>query len=116
MSSEKVPFGYKCINCNQVHYPKHGRCVKCKHTKFEKVNLPTEGTLVTFTSLKAPPTGIDKFTLFLGIIDLGEVRYTGQLLVEHIDELKLGMKLKSNWTKVRKIDGEDIFGFVWSPL
>lgn len=114
--SEKVPFGFKCLNCGKIHYPKHGRCVKCKQTEFERINLTNEGTLLTYTSLKAPPTGIDKFTLHLGIIDLGDVRYTGQLLLEDPSVLKIGLKLKSTWMKVREIDGEDIYGFVWTPL
>lgn len=112
--SEKKPIGYKCQSCGKIHYPKHARCLECKHQDFEEVELPSEGTLLTYTMLKAPPTGIDKFSLYLGIIDLGEVRYTGQLEVE-ADQISLGMKLKSTWTKVREIDGEPKYGFVWVP-
>ncbi|MFX0125705.1 MAG: Zn-ribbon domain-containing OB-fold protein [Candidatus Hodarchaeota archaeon] len=110
--SEKVPIGYKCRNCGEVHYPKHGRCLQCKHRDFEEVELPSEGSLVTYTILKAPPTGIDRSSLILGIIDLGEVRYTGQLELEPKD-IKLGMKLKAVWRKVRVIDGKQVSGFIW---
>jgi uncharacterized OB-fold protein len=71
-----------------------------------------EGTLVTYTILKAPPTGIDKFTLYLGIIDLGEIKYTGQLEIEP-EKIQLGLKVKGKWQKVREIDGKPVNGFVW---
>lgn len=113
--AEKKPIGYKCLNCEKVHYPKHGRCLQCKHQDFEEVELSSEGSLVTYTILKAPPTGIEKSSLLLGIVDLGEVRYTGQLEVE-IDKIQLGMKLKAVWKPVREINGKKISGFVWEPL
>ena len=109
---EKVPIGYKCLNCGKVHYPKHGRCLQCKHQSFEQVELPSVGTLVTYTILRAPPTGIQKSSLLLGIVDLGEVRYTGQLEVE-ISNIELGMKLKAVWEPVREINGKIKSGFVW---
>ena len=87
--------------------------MKCKHTEFEEVAVPSEGTLVTYTMLKAPPSGIDKFSLYLGIINLGEVNYTGQIEVENPTEIKVGMKLVSQWKQVRIIDNKPVFGFVW---
>jgi len=111
--SEKTPIGYKCMKCAKVHFPKHGRCLKCKHTEFEEVKVPSEGTLVTYTMLKAPPSGIDKFSLYLGIINLGEVNYTGQIEVDNPADLKIGIQLTSLWKQVRIIDNKPVFGFVW---
>ena len=113
--SLKTPIGYKCTRCSKIHFPKHGRCLNCKHTEFEEVNVPSEGTLVTYTILKAPPSGIDKFSLNLGIVNLGDVNYTGQIDVENPSDLRIGMKLKAQWKQVRIIDGQPIFGFVWGP-
>lgn len=111
--SNKNPIGYKCTNCGKIHYPKHGRCLECKTIgNFEEVELPAEGSLLTFTILKAPPTGIDKHILNLGIIDLGNVRYTGQIEVEP-EQLRIGMRLKANWKKIREVNNKPIFGFVW---
>ena len=114
--SEKLPIGYQCKQCEKIHYPKHGRCISCKNTTFDEITLPSEGTLVTYTILKAPPSGIDKYTLNLGIINLGEVNYTGQIDIEDPKELKLGMKLKAYWEKVRVIDGKSVFGFIWKKV
>ena len=113
MMSEKKPIGYKCLNCGKVHYPKHGRCLECKESNFSEIDLSVEGSLVTWTMLKAPPSGIDKFSLYLGIVDLGEVKYTGQIEVENPEGLKIGMKLKAVWKQVRIIDGKPKYGFIW---
>jgi len=114
--TERKPYGYKCKNCGKIHYPKHGRCLKCKNRELEEVDLPDEGTLITYTMLKAPPTGIDKHTLLLGIIDLGDVRYTGQIEADDISKIHIGMKLKAIWKTIRKIDNRDHSGFVWVPI
>ena len=113
--SEKLPTGFKCLKCKKIHYPAHGRCLNCKHDEFEEVSLPSEGTLVTYTILKAPPSGIDKHSLNLGIINLGYVHYTGQIEIEETENLQIGMKLVAKWQKVRTIDNKAVFGFVWSP-
>lgn len=112
MSENKEIIGFKCKSCSKIHYPKHARCLKCKNREFEKVNLPKIGELLTYTILNAPPTGISKMTLYLGIIDLGETRYTGQIELDP-KELKIGMKLKGHYEKVRTINNKDEFGFVW---
>ena len=113
MERQRTPTGYKCISCGKIHYPKHARCLNCKKQEFNEIDLPSEGTLVTWTMLKAPPTGIDKHSLFLGIIDLGDVRYTGQLEIKP-EEIQMGMRLKASWKQVREIDGKPYFGFVWT--
>jgi uncharacterized OB-fold protein len=115
VSVKKIPTGYKCLKCGKLHYPKHARCLNCKHRDFELVELPSEGLLITWTILKAPPTGIDQSSLYLGIIDLGDVQYTGQLEIEP-DAIKTGIKVKPLWKKVREISGKPIYGFVWVPV
>ncbi|MHA1977171.1 MAG: Zn-ribbon domain-containing OB-fold protein [Candidatus Hodarchaeales archaeon] len=111
--SERKPTGYKCLNCGKLHYPQHGRCLQCKHREFEEVPVPSKGKLITYTKLKAPPSGIASRSLFLGIIDLGDVRYTGQIDVEDLDDLRIGMDLVATWKQVRTIDNRAVYGFVW---
>ncbi|MFW9997508.1 MAG: Zn-ribbon domain-containing OB-fold protein [Candidatus Odinarchaeota archaeon] len=113
--SEMPLLAYKCKNCGKLHYPRHARCLDCKSREFEEVSVPLEGILVTYTMLKAPPTGIDRFPLYLGIIDLGEVRYTGQLEIES-EKIKLGMKVRGKWQKVREINGKSVNGFIWTDI
>ncbi|MHA1168951.1 MAG: Zn-ribbon domain-containing OB-fold protein [Candidatus Hodarchaeales archaeon] len=109
---DKLPVAYKCKKCAKLHFPKHGRCLNCKNREFETVNLPAEGTLVTYTILSAPPAGIDKLRLCLGIIQIGDVKYTGQLDIEP-ELLKMGMKVRPVWKRIREIKGESVEGFAW---
>jgi len=113
--SEMPLIAYKCTSCGKIHYPKHARCLQCKKREFEEVTAPLEGTLITYTLLKAPPTGIDKHSLILGIIDLGDIRYTGQLEIDPA-KIKVGMKVRGNWQKVREIRGKSVNGFVWTAI
>lgn len=112
MSENNEIIGFKCKKCGKIHYPKHIRCLNCKHREFEKVNIQKSGKLVTFTILNAPPTGIKKMTLILGIIDLGEIKYTGQIDVDP-KELVTGMKLEGHYQEIRNINNKAEFGFVW---
>ena len=50
--------------------------------------------------------------LTLGIADFGGVRALGQVLT---DDPKVGMKLKPVWGKLRRLRGQDIFGFRFEP-
>ena len=104
--------GFKCKSCGKVMKPKHDRCLKCKGTEFVEVELPKEGKLVTYTKLYALPEGIEMPPLTLGIADFGGVRALGQVLT---DDPKVGMKLKPVWGKLRRLRGQDIFGFRFEP-
>jgi hypothetical protein len=104
--------GFKCKSCGRVMYPRHERCLGCKGTDFEEVELAREGTLLTYTKLYALPEGIDMPPLVLGIVDFGGVRVLGQLTT---DDVKMGMKLRPVWGKLRKLGGKEIYGFKFEP-
>ncbi len=106
--------GFKCKSCSRVMYPKHDRCLSCKGTEFEEVELGDEAKLITYTKLYAIPEGIEMPPLTLGIVDFGNnVRALGQITT---DEPKIGMRLRPVWGKLRKIGGKEIFGFKFEPI
>ncbi|MFX1514088.1 MAG: Zn-ribbon domain-containing OB-fold protein [Promethearchaeota archaeon] len=106
--SEKL-IAYKCTKCGKIEYPRHTRCHGCRNREFEEVEVTGEGTLVTFTKLKATPTGIDTPTLVLGMVEFENgVRYTGQILAE---EPEIGMKLYPVWGRVRTINNQNLHAF-----
>jgi len=105
--------GFKCKACGRVMNPKHDRCLTCKGTEFEEVELPKVGKLITYTKLYALPVGIEMPPLMLGIADFGGVRVLGQLTT---DDPKIGMLLKPVWGKLRKLNDKDIYGFKFEPL
>jgi uncharacterized OB-fold protein len=104
---------YKCKSCGKVMLPKHDRCLGCKGTEFEEVELPKEGTLITYTKLYFPPEGIEMPPITLGIVDFGIARALGQITT---DDPQMGMKLKPVWGKLRKLKGQDIYGFKFGPI
>ncbi len=106
--SEKL-IAYKCVNCGKIEYPRHALCHGCRKREFEEIEVTGEGTLLTFTKLKATPTGIEASTLVLGMVEFANgVRYTGQILAE---DPKIGMKLRPVWGLVRTINNQKIHAF-----
>lgn len=108
-------YGYKCNNCGTVHYPHKSLCKNCKHDMFEdfeQVELPTTGTIVTFTNLHTPSGDFDVPILRLGIVALDNGnKIMGQL---NIEEPKIGMAVKGKVTTVRKTEYESYQGIVFS--
>ena len=104
---------YKCKTCGRVMLPRHDRCLTCKGTEFDEVELSKVGKLVTYTKLYALPEGIEMPPLTIGIADFGGVRVLGQVTT---DDPKVGMKLKPVWGKLLKLRGVDIFGFKFEPM
>ena len=105
--------GFRCKSCGRVMYPRHDRCLSCRGTEFEEVELAEEGTLLTYTKVYALPEGIEMPPLTLGIADFGGVRALGQVAT---DDPKVGMRLRPVWGKLRKLKGEDIYGFKFEPI
>ncbi|MEW6222915.1 MAG: Zn-ribbon domain-containing OB-fold protein [Candidatus Hadarchaeota archaeon] len=105
--------GFKCKSCGRVMYPKHDRCLKCKATEFEEVELGKEAKLVTYTKLYAVPEGIEMPPLVLGVVEFpGGARALGQIAS---DNPMVGMKLRPVWGKLRMMKGKEIFGFKFEP-
>ncbi len=104
---------YRCKACGKLMLPKHDRCLQCKGEEFEEVELPQEGTLITWTKLYFPPEGIEMPPLTLGIAKFGEVHVLGQVMT---DDPKTGMRVKPVWGHLRKLRGRDIEGFKFQPL
>lgn len=95
-------------------YPAPALCLKCRGRKFEEVKLGEESVLVTYTKLDAVPVGIDKIPLVLGIVEFPSgARVTGQVDAKDVE---IGMRLRAVWSKLRKIEGNDVYGFSFVPV
>lgn len=60
----------QCKECKTMHWPPRSFCNKCYSNNLDWVNLPTIGTLVTFTNVTAPAEGFSKDGYILGIVAL----------------------------------------------
>jgi len=93
---QKKLMGGKCLNCGKIHLPPRPLCDKCLSTRFEWVELPQTGTLLTYTIIHVAPTQFQDMTPYaVGIIQLENgVRVPGIIRNTPLDSLKVGMKLK----------------------
>lgn len=92
----------RCKKTGQVFFPP--RLANGIHNRdFEKISLPREGTLVTFTVIHVPPAAFeDQVPYAIGIVDLGEVKLTCQIVDVVPEDLKIGQKLRLEFRKIQK--------------
>jgi uncharacterized OB-fold protein len=105
----KNMIGTKCIGCEKIYFPKRTCCPNCNKKDMEEVLLGNTLTLLTYTELWTVPKGIDQLPLLLGILEFENgTKVLGQL---ESKDVKIGLKFKPVWSKIRKINGKEIYGF-----
>ena len=108
----KTITAYKCTNCGQVMYPRHERCLNCNEREFKEIYPTKKGKLLTYTVVNELPWGIDERARVLGVVEFDNgFRALGLI---KSDRVKIGMKLTTGWDEVRYMNGERIYGLVFS--
>jgi uncharacterized OB-fold protein len=109
--------GYKCKKCGKVHNPFHDRCLGCRNREFESIKPQGNPRLLTFTQIFNLPWGFDQRFLVLGVVEFdNHIKAMGQIKVDKVDDLKLGMKMKPAWEPVRVVAGENVYGLTLEPV
>ena len=109
--------GYKCRKCGKIHYPFHDRCLGCKGRDFEQIKPQGNTRLLTYSQIFNLPWGFDQRFLVIGVVEFeNHIKAMGQIKVDSLDRLKLGMTLKPAWEPVRKVAGENVYGLTLEPL
>jgi uncharacterized OB-fold protein len=93
----------KCKKCGTAYFPPRLVCLECKSKEFTKINLSSEGKLLTYTVVRV---GSDKFSqqspFAVAIVELKDgVRLTTQLADVEFDKLKIGLKVKMVFRKIQ---------------
>lgn len=105
-------FAYRCENCNTRVHPKPCVCAVCGGRNFHEEPLTGTVTLLTHTRVYNLPEGIEKPYLDFGIVEFENgVRVTGRL--EVTKEARTGMKLQATVGVVRKVCGEEKYGYIF---
>jgi uncharacterized OB-fold protein len=92
----------RCNGCGHIEFPPRADCPDCGAKGFEWVNISGRGTLVTYTTIHAAPTGFgDRTPYTIGVIDLE----TGGRLLSWVqdvpeEELEVGMELQAHIEKL----------------
>ncbi len=108
---------YKCKKCGKLHYPYHNRCLECKSREFETVKPKGNASLLTFTVIYNLPWGFDERYLVIGVAEFeNHIKAMGQIKVDSIEKLKVGMKVKPSWEPIRVQYGEDVYGLKFEPM
>jgi uncharacterized OB-fold protein len=97
----------KCSGCGKVFFPPRLICDGCRGEKFDKVTLPSEGTLITYTAIHVPASNFkDEAPIAYGVVELQDgTRISAQVTDCTTDELKVGAPVKLEFRRVQH-DGE----------
>ena len=113
----------RCQSCQQLHHPPVKACSSCLETKSEKLTqeqLPTIGTIYSYTIVHKPATSFQKSAPYaIGIIQLdnSEIKLTGQVIIHQTEQLKIGAKVKLTHRILHKSPAGLIhYGIKWLPI
>lgn len=105
---------YKCTHCGRVTYPQRVCCLGCGSRDFQELPWTEECTLITFTQIYQLPWGINDRFLTIGICQFDNgVKAMGRITTP---EVKNGMRMKAQYEVFRQIAGEDIPGWLFTPI
>ncbi|UCH89497.1 MAG: Zn-ribbon domain-containing OB-fold protein [Thermoplasmata archaeon] len=99
--------GMKCPKCDVFFFPPRSDCPECLCEDMEWFETKGEGTLITYTTIHAAPTGFEEKTPYtIGLMELDEGgRVLAWLEGMEESEIQIGMKLK---TVPKKLDDDRI--------
>jgi uncharacterized OB-fold protein len=89
--------GMRCTKCDIFYFPPRSDCPECLGNNMEWVDTKGEGTLITYTTIHAAPTGFEGMAPYsIGLVDLGEGgRVLAWLEGMEESEIEIGMKLRA---------------------
>lgn len=112
--------GTRCLKCGAVFYPPRRICPKCRNRKLEEIELPRKGKLITFTVVRSPPAGYERYAPYvLGVIELENgVKVIAQLTDVDINEVHTGMEVEAVFRKYRENSESGIieYGIKFRPI
>ena len=84
--------GSRCTTCGALRFPYRDLCAACQSEAVEAVALSTEGTVHTFTIVRAAPPGyLGEFPYAFGVVELPEgLRVTTTLTADDLDAIAIG--------------------------
>ncbi len=99
--------GAKCKKCGHIIYPPRGRCDKCGGIEFLPYKLPERGKLLSFSIVRSPPKGFERYAPFvLGIVELEDgTKVTTQITDAGPKDVSIGMPVEAVFRKISE-DGD----------
>ena len=107
----------ECTACGAKFFDRRNACASCSGTEFRTIDVPTEGTLRTYTIVAFAAPGIP--TPFVaGVVDCGGTSVRANIVdiepdAEHV---QLGMKVKLKTFPIgTDTAGTEAIGFAFAP-
>lgn len=77
--------GQECGDCGHGGGVPSGACQECGSRDLTTVQLPTEGTVYSETTINVPPEGFEERGYQVAVIDLGDARVMARIDGDHVD-------------------------------
>jgi len=100
--------GTECLSCGRRYYPPRRVCPVCHSRNLVEVKLPERGVVVTYTIIRSPPRGYEKYAPYaIAVVELLDgTKVLAQLTDIDLSEVKIGMEVEAVFRKIRE-DGEE---------
>ncbi|MEH6567729.1 MAG: Zn-ribbon domain-containing OB-fold protein [Halioglobus sp.] len=125
-SDNPALLGSRCKNCGIATFPVADSCLACSSQDMEREELPSRGTLWTWTVQhfmpKTPYNSGETMETFkpygVGYLELpGGVRVEGRLTENDPEKLKIGMEMDVVFEPFRtEENGDEVINFFFKPV
>ncbi len=111
--------GSRCRKCNNLMYPPRRVCTRCNSRDILPHQLPTTGTVYSYTIIRIPPAGFEKqkpYAVALIQLDDGPM-ITSQLTDVDMGAIDIGMKVEMVTRKISEggKNGVIVYGYKFRP-
>ncbi|HVV30130.1 MAG TPA: OB-fold domain-containing protein [Mycobacteriales bacterium] len=107
----------ECTQCGARYFDRRSACASCSGTEFRKVDVPTTGTVRTFTIVSFAAEGVD-VPFVAAVVDCDGTSVRGNIINTPPDpeHIKTGMKVKLATYEVGKdTAGTIALGYGFEP-
>lgn len=110
--------GGRCLSCGRVHFPRRPICPDCQAPELEPAPLATDGTVYTFTIVRARPPGYAGVAPYAyGIVELPDgLRITTTLTADSLEELQIGDRVRFELLTLEPEDGAPLLSFAYRQV
>lgn len=111
--------GQKCTECDAKYFPAMQKCA-CGCKEFEKYQLAYTGTIITWTVIRNPPEGYEKYKPYIvGLVELDDgLRILSQIVDLSPDEIYKKLKVEAVFRRVTEDGKTGIiqYGYKFRPI
>ena len=107
----------ECTSCGARFFDRRNACASCFATEFQEVDIPTAGTVRSFSIVTFAAPGVE-VPFVAAVVDCGGTSVRGNVINTEPDDehVKLGMKVRLATTTLGTDDnGVEAIGFGFEP-